>query len=47
VEIQGLVAHSAFGMVRQKTQGFDPNRLGLLARFWKKGWAESWDKDIF
>jgi DNA repair protein RadA/Sms len=48
VEIQGLVAHSAFGMVRQKTQGFDPNRLGLLAAVLEKRLGLNLgDKDIF
>jgi len=32
IEIQGLVSRSAFGMVRQKAQGFDANRLALFAR---------------
>jgi DNA repair protein RadA/Sms len=48
VEIQGLVAHSAFGMVRQKTQGFDANRLALLAAVLeKKLGLNLGDKDIF
>lgn len=48
VEIQGLVARSAFGMVRQKTQGFDPNRLGLLAAVLEKRLGLNLgDKDIF
>ena len=48
VEIQGLVSHSAFGMVRQKAQGFDPNRLGLLAAVLEKRLGLNLgDKDIF
>ena len=48
VEIQGLVARSAFGMVRQKAQGFDPNRLSLLAAVLEKRLGLNLgDKDIF
>ena len=48
VEIQGLVARSAFGMVRQKTQGFDANRLSLLAAVLEKRLGLNLgDKDIF
>src|SRR6201999_301931 len=48
VEIQGLVARSAFGMVRQKTQGFDANRLSLLAAVLEKRLGMNLaDKDIF
>ncbi|MBF0512184.1 MAG: DNA repair protein RadA, partial [Candidatus Omnitrophica bacterium] len=48
VEIQGLVSHSAFGMVRQKAQGFDPNRLALLAAVLEKRLGLNLgDKDIF
>jgi len=48
VEIQGLVSHSAFGMVRQKAQGFDPNRLTLLAAVLEKRLGLNLgDKDIF
>lgn len=48
VEIQGLVGRSAFGMVRQKTQGFDPNRLGVLAAVLEKRLGLNLgDKDIF
>jgi len=48
VEIQGLVARSAFGMVRQKTQGFDANRLALLAAVLEKRLGLNLgDKDIF
>jgi len=48
VEIQGLVARSAFGMVRQKTQGFDANRLALLAAVLEKRLGMNLgDKDIF
>jgi len=48
VEIQGLVTRSAFGMVRQKAQGFDPNRLALLAAVLEKRLGLNLsDKDIF
>lgn len=48
VEIQGLVARSAFGMVRQKTQGFDANRLALLSAVLEKRLGLNLgDKDIF
>jgi DNA repair protein RadA/Sms len=48
VEIQGLVARSAFGMVRQKAQGFDANRLSLLAAVLEKRLGMNLgDKDIF
>ncbi len=48
VEIQGLVARSAFGMVRQKAQGFDANRLSLLAAVLEKRLGLNLgDKDIF
>jgi len=48
VEVQGLVARSAFGMVRQKTQGFDANRLALLAAVLEKRLGlDLADKDIF
>ncbi|MDE2222317.1 MAG: DNA repair protein RadA [Candidatus Omnitrophica bacterium] len=48
VEIQGLVSRSAFGMVRQKAQGFDANRLGLLAAVLEKRLGLNLgDKDIF
>jgi DNA repair protein RadA/Sms len=48
VEIQGLVARSAFGMVRQKAQGFDQNRLALLAAVLEKRLGLNlMDKDIF
>jgi DNA repair protein RadA/Sms len=48
VEIQGLVSRANFGMARQKTQGFDSNRLALLAAVLEKkiGLALQ-DKDIF
>ena len=36
VEIQGLVTHSAFGIVRQKAQGFDANRMALLVAVLEK-----------
>jgi len=29
VEIQGLVSRSSYGVVRQKAQGFDSNRLAF------------------
>lgn len=48
VEIQALVSRSAFGMVRQKAQGFDPNRLALLAAVLEKRMdLNLQDKDIF
>jgi len=48
VEIQGLVCRSSFGMVRQKAQGFDSNRLALLvAVLEKKLGLNLQDKDIF
>ena len=48
VEIQGLVSRSAFGMVRQKAQGFDANRLALLAAVLEKRLGLNiGDKDIF
>jgi DNA repair protein RadA/Sms len=48
VEIQGLVSRSAFGMVRQKAQGFDGNRLALLAAVLEKRIGLNLqDKDIF
>ena len=48
VEIQGLVSRSSFGMVRQKSYGFDPNRLALLtAVLEKKVGLNLVDKDIF
>lgn len=48
VEIQGLVGRSAFGMVRQKAQGFDANRLSLLAAVLEKRLGLNLgDKDIF
>src|SRR5476649_1136904 len=48
VEIQGLVSRSAFGMVRQKAQGFDANRLSLLAAVLEKRLGMNLgDKDIF
>ena len=36
VEIQGLVSRSSFGVVRQKAQGFDSNRLALLVAVFRK-----------
>ena len=48
VEIQGLVSRSNFGMVRQKAQGFDPNRLALLVAVLEKRLGLNLqDKDIF
>ncbi len=48
VEIQGLVSRSAFGMVRQKAQGFDANRLALLVAVLEKRLGLNLgDKDIF
>jgi len=48
VEIQGLVSRSAFGVVRQKAHGFDPNRLALLtAVLEKRNGLNLMDKDIF
>ncbi len=48
VEIQGLVSKSAFGMVRHRAQGFDQNRLALLAAVLEKRLGLNLgDKDIF
>lgn len=48
VEIQGLVCRSSFGMVRQKSQGFDSNRLALLiAVLEKRNNLNLQDKDVF
>jgi len=48
VEVQGLVSRSAFGMVRQKAQGFDANRLALLvAVLEKRIGLNLQDQDIF
>jgi DNA repair protein RadA/Sms len=48
VEIQGLVSRSSFGMVRQKAQGFDANRLALLVAVLEKRLGLNLqDKDIF
>ncbi len=48
VEIQGLVSRSSFGMVRQKAQGFDTNRLALLiAVLEKRLKLNLQDKDVF
>ncbi len=48
VEVQGLVARSAFGMVRHKAQGFDANRLSLLvAVLEKRVGLRLEDQDIF
>ncbi len=48
VEIQGLVSRSTFGVVRQKAQGFDANRLALLVAVLEKRLSLNLqDKDIF
>jgi len=48
VEIQGLVSRSSFGIVRQKAQGFDANRLALLVAVLEKRLGMNLgDKDIF
>jgi len=48
VEIQGLVSRSSFGMVRQKAQGFDANRMALLVAVLEKRLGLNLqDKDIF
>ena len=48
VEIQGLVARSSYGVVRQKAQGFDANRLALLSAVLEKRLGLNLqDKDIF
>jgi len=48
VEIQGLVSRSSFGVVRQKAQGFDINRLALLiAVLEKRVGLNLADKDVF
>ena len=48
VEIQGLVSHSSYGVVRQKAQGFDANRLALLVAVLEKRLGLNLgDKDIF
>jgi DNA repair protein RadA/Sms len=48
VEIQGLVSQSNFGMVRQKAQGFDANRLALLVAVLEKRLdLPLQDKDVF
>lgn len=48
VEVQGLVSRANFGMARQKTHGFDANRLALLAAVLEKKIGLSLqDKDIF
>ena len=47
-EIQGLVSRSSFGVVRQKAQGFDANRLALLVAVLEKRLGLNvQDKDIF
>ncbi len=48
IEIQGLVSRSSYGVVRQKAQGFDSNRLALLAAVLEKRLGLNMaDKDIF
>lgn len=48
VEVQGLVSRASFGMVRQKSQGFDQNRLALLVAVLEKRMGMNLqDKDIF
>lgn len=48
VEVQGLISRSTFGMVRHKTQGFDPNRLAMLVAVLEKRLGLNLqDKDIF
>jgi DNA repair protein RadA/Sms len=48
VEVQGLISRSNFGMVRQKAQGFDPNRLALLVAVMDKRLGMNvQDKDVF
>ncbi len=48
VEVQGLVSRSTFGVVRQKAQGFDANRLALLIAVLEKRLdLNIQDKDVF
>jgi DNA repair protein RadA/Sms len=48
VEVQGLASRSAFGMVRQKAQGFDQNRLALLVAVLEKRLGlRLEDQDVF
>jgi len=48
VETQGLVSRSTFGIIRQKAQGFDANRLALLVAVLEKRLELNLqDKDIF
>ncbi|MFP4472884.1 MAG: DNA repair protein RadA [Candidatus Omnitrophota bacterium] len=48
VEIQGLVSRSTYGVARQKTQGFDANRLALLIAVLEKRLDMNiGDKDVF
>ncbi len=48
IEVQGLVSRSNFNMIRQKAQGFDPNRLALLAAVLEKRLGLNLqDKDMF
>ena len=48
VEVQGLVSRSSFGVVRQKAQGYDANRLALLIAVLEKRLdLHLGDQDIF
>ena len=48
VEVQALASRSAFGMVRQRAQGFDGNRLSLLVAVLEKRMGlRLEDQDIF
>lgn len=48
VEIQGLVSRSSFGVMRNKAQGFDVNRLALLiAVLEKRIGLNLQDRDVF
>jgi DNA repair protein RadA/Sms len=48
VEVQGLVSRSSYGVVRQKAQGFDGNRLALLVAVLEKRLGLNlYDQDVF
>ena len=48
VEIQALVSRSSFGVIRQKAQGFDANRLALLVAVLEKRLDMNlYDQDVF
>ncbi|OGX39707.1 MAG: DNA repair protein RadA [Omnitrophica WOR_2 bacterium RIFCSPLOWO2_12_FULL_50_9] len=48
VEVQGLISRSSSGMVRHKSQGFDPNRLAMLVAVLEKRLGLNLqDKDVF